>query len=181
MTPHLLRRFLILGILSIVAISLLLIQSAPARAGTDNISSPQRELAQQGPVQYAVKFICGRSSGLIVAPGIYYTAINVHNPSKDLAFRKRLSLPGAEAETPGEVGKTFGAKLGTDQSLEIDCPDILKLAPTQPKDGFLKGFVVIESEFELDVVAVYTAGSLLTRGQLVTMEIERVPARHIQQ
>jgi hypothetical protein len=33
--------------------------------------------------QYAAKFVCGRATptNLIVAPGQYFTAINVHNPN----------------------------------------------------------------------------------------------------
>ena len=56
---------------------------------------------------------------------------------------------------PGPVSKFHDAELGPDEALEIDCQDIFKLARTD--SGFLKGFVVIESEVELDVVAVYTA------------------------
>jgi len=43
--------------------------------------------------------------------------------------------------------------------------------------GFLKGFVVIESGLELDVVAVYTAAP--ERGQVVALHTERVPARRL--
>jgi hypothetical protein len=41
---------------------------------------------------------------------------------------------------------------------------------------FLKGFAIIESRIELDIVAVYTAAGA-TR-QIETLDIERVPARH---
>jgi len=66
----------------------------------------------------------------------------------------------------------FEARLGPDEALEIDCPDILKHAGTE---RFLKGFVVIESQSELDVVAVYTAAG--STGQVQTMALERVPPR----
>jgi hypothetical protein len=36
---------------------------------------------------------------------------------------------------------------------EIDCPDIRRHAETE---GFVKGFLVVETEAELDIVAVYT-------------------------
>ena len=67
----------------------------------------------------------------------------------------------------------LNAELGPDEALEIDCPDISKLAHTDA--GFLKGFVVIESEVELDVVAVYTAAG--RDEQVETLHTERVPAR----
>jgi hypothetical protein len=123
--------------------------------------------------QYAVKFICGKSAGDVVAPGTYFTAINVHNPSyKDIRFRKKvaIALPGEKA---GHVSKFFDAKLGPDQAMEIDCPDILKHAEISA--DFLKGFVVIESDVDLDVVAVYSAAG--REGMIETFDIERTLSR----
>jgi hypothetical protein len=123
--------------------------------------------------QYAAKFMCGKPESPVVAPGTYYTAINVHNPGeRAVGIRKKfaVALPG---ERPGPVSRFFDAKLGPDEAFEIDCPDILK--HTRARTGFLKGFAVIESDTELDVVAVYTAAGA-TR-QVQTLEIERVPAR----
>src|SRR5262249_51569475 len=44
--------------------------------------------------EYAVKFVCGKSEGKIVAPGEYFTAINVHNPNdeKPVGFRKKFAI-----------------------------------------------------------------------------------------
>lgn len=123
--------------------------------------------------QYAVKFVCGRSEGRVVAPGTYFTAINVHNPNaRGIEFRKKfaVALPG---EQPGPISRFFDAKLASDEAFEIDCPDILRRTGTGVR--FLKGFAVIESAQELDVVAVYTAAG--ARQQLETMEIERVKPR----
>jgi hypothetical protein len=83
---------------------------------------------------------------------------NVHNPTyTTIGFRKKIAtaLPGEE---PGPVSKFFDARLGPDEALEIDCRDIFKHA--ESRANFLKGFVVIESKVELDVVAVYTAAPL---------------------
>ena len=55
--------------------------------------------------QYAVKFVCGKSDGEVVAPGKYWTAINVHNPTERvIKFRKKIvvALP---SERPGPVCK----------------------------------------------------------------------------
>jgi hypothetical protein len=130
--------------------------------------------------EYAVKFICGAAipgkgqpDPGVVAHGFYYTAINVHNPGKEpVEFVKKFAqaLPGEKA---GRVSRFFSAGLKPDEALEIDCPDILKLFDF---NGFLKGFAVIQSKTELDVVAVYTAAPAPT-GTVVTLELERVPYR----
>jgi hypothetical protein len=107
----------------------------------------QAQFEQATLFQYAVKFVCGKSPGGVVAPGEYFTAINVHNPNeKGFRFKKKfaIALPG---ERPGRVSKFFDAKLGPDEAFEIDCPDIFE--KTETKEGFLKGFVVIESALEL--------------------------------
>lgn len=119
--------------------------------------------------QYPVKIVLGKSEGEVVAPGEYWTAINVHNPTyTTVKFRKKVAI-GLPSEQPGRVTRFFEAKLGPDEALEIDRRDILRHADT---DRFVKGFVVIESPLELDVVAVYTAAG--RDGFVVTLHIERV-------
>ena len=120
--------------------------------------------------EYAVKFVCGKPVAPVVAPGDYFTAINVHNPSpRPVSFRKKIAvaLPGEKA---GRISPFFQAQLKSDEALEIDCQDILRHAD---ENGFLKGFVVIETPSELDVVAVYTAG----HPAVETLEIEHVNPR----
>jgi hypothetical protein len=132
-------------------------------------------IAQPAEYEYAVKFVCGRGEAATVAgvaaAGPYFTAINVHNPSyRDTAtFRHKVSiaLPGLQV---GPISWRRPATLRPDESLEIDCPDIVAGFPGTP---FLKGFVVILSPIELDVVAVYSAGT----PTVTTLHTERVPAR----
>jgi hypothetical protein len=136
----------------------------------------ESQFAKPMTFQYAAKFVCGKSAGKVVAPGVYFTAVNVHNPTyRAIRFRMKIAvaLPGLK---PGPVSKFVDAKLGPDEALEIDCPDIHKIAET--KADFLKGFVVIESGVELDVVAVYTAAG--GDGQVETLHTERVPARRLE-
>jgi hypothetical protein len=131
--------------------------------------------------QYAAKVICGKSDGKVLAPGVYFTAINVHNPTYariGLRAKVAVALPGLQ---PGPVSDFYQAELGPDEALEIDCPDIFNSKifkfRERPRRGFLKGFVVIESDVELDVVAVYTAHG---RAKFVeTLHTERVPARRV--
>ena len=165
MTEHRYRNVLI-----ILAVCAAILAPGGAR------SAPQEETTLITPVmfQYAVKYVCGKSEAPVVAPGAYYTAINVHNPwTKDVEFRKKfaIALPG---EKQGPISKWFPTGLGPDGAYEIDCPDILKHLDTK---GFTKGFVVIESRFELDVVAVYTAAG--GTGRVETMDVETVKPRRI--
>lgn len=125
--------------------------------------------------QYVVKIICGLPDGKIIAQGKYFTSINLHNPSNEsiiFKYKVAIALPGMN---PGPVSDFVKGKLGPDQASEIDCPDIYRLIESREK--FLKGFVVIESQFKLDVVAVYTvAGS---DGYIETMDIERITPQHL--
>jgi len=128
--------------------------------------------------EYAVKFICGLSpptegQALVVARGFYLTAINVHNPGKEpIEFAKKfaIALPGEKA---GRISPYAAAVLKPDEALEIDCADIMRHLDA---GGFVKGFAVLQSKVELDVVAVYTAAGAPT-GTVTALEMERVPAR----
>jgi hypothetical protein len=128
--------------------------------------------------EYAVKFICGRTDGEILAPGVYYTAINVHNPTNTaVGLRKKfaVALPSERSAPPTRF---YDARLGPDEALEIDCPDIVRHLQEAGMDGpFFKGFAIIQSKVELDVVAVYTAAGA-DRG-VETLHTERVPARQV--
>ena len=43
-------------------------------------------------LEYAVKVVCGAPRTDAVAPGLYFTAINVHNPYPDtVLFRKKVA------------------------------------------------------------------------------------------
>lgn len=141
-------------------------------------NQPQGACASE--FQYAVKVVCGEVVSLDnvptpVAPGRYWTAINIHNPTKcqDAHFRWKVAVAN-----PGEAGPvTAFSRLVTlrpDEALEIDCPQVMR-ALAQPPPRFVKGYAVLESDIELDVVAVYTG----TPGPCGsnTFHTERVPAR----
>lgn len=139
-------------------------------------------VAAPGGFQYSAKFICGVAPvtkpplGGPVAPGTYYTAINVHDPAMqggtELRKKFAIALPG---EKVGKISGFTNEVLKADEAMEIDCPDILRHLEIKPGQ-FVKGFAVIQSTRELDVVAVYTAAASAT-GPVVTLEIERVPKR----
>ena len=124
--------------------------------------------------QYAVKVVCGKSDGKVVAPGEYWTAVNVNNPNlRSVKFRKKIAI-ALPSERAGPVTDFFSARLGPGEALEIDRADIYEHAK---QFDFIKGFVTIESGVELDVVAVYTAAG--SDGRVETLDIERVAPRRL--
>jgi len=142
------------------------------------IGTPLAGASGQAPAEYAVKIVCGAPDHPAVANGFYYTAVNVHNPSRGGAkprWKIALTLPGI---VPGPISQFFQTELKPDQALEIECSDIMRRSPIRGR--FLKGFVVIQSETELDVVGVYTAAQS-PDGRVVTLDIERVPVRRMTQ
>ena len=132
--------------------------------------------AQSRGVEYAVKAICGTPTDRpgALAEGAYFTAVNIHNPGPEpVRFRQKVATT-APNQAPGGISQFWDSALRPDQALEIDCNDIFRRAPTRTR--FIKGFLVIQSPSDLDVVAVYTAAPSV-RGTVVALEIERVPAR----
>jgi hypothetical protein len=143
-------------------------------AGLGCVALPRFASAQDTiVVQYAAKVMCGKSNRPGVAPGVYYSAINVHNPGRDsVQFRYKFALTGLNAQ-PGPITPWIPASLRYDQAVEIECTDSLMRVGR----GFAKGFLVIETTGEeLDVVGVYTVVGNTNRVQ--ALAIERVPVRH---
>ncbi len=126
--------------------------------------------------RYAAKIVCGASDGKVVAPGEYWTAVNVHNSSaKAVEVKKRfvVAFPGEDC---GPKTKTFEAKLDGDGAFEIDRDNIFAHTKDIGVTNWIKGFVILQCVAELDVVAVYT---VLGKGGNVSIHTERVPARKI--
>lgn len=136
--------------------------------------------------RYAAKFVCGVSvsknvNNALVAPGHYFTTINVHNADNAdrIEFRKRFSI-ALPRETQGPRTVFYPASLDSDRSLDIECADIYHHTGRAP-NSFLTGFAILESPGPLDVVGVYTAGSHQgtanpDTGPVSTFHMERVPA-----
>lgn len=124
-------------------------------------------------VQYAAKVMCGKSNRPGVAPGVYYSAINIHNPGRDsVLFRYKFALTGPNQQ-PGPITPWIPSSLRYDQAIEIECTDSL----VRVGRGFAKGFLVLETTHEeLDVVGVYTVVGSTKAVQ--ALAIERVPVRH---
>jgi hypothetical protein len=134
---------------------------------------------QEDRHEYSVKFVCGRrtaptavaSAWDAVAPGYYYTAINLRNVGPDTATVRTQVATTRPAPSPGVLVALSSLRIPPRLALELDCREIL--ASPHQLGGFLKGFVLLGSTAELEVVAVYSAG----RGPAVeTMDVERVGA-----
>jgi hypothetical protein len=129
--------------------------------------------------QYAVKVVCGRAStaaGTPVAPGQYWTAVNIHNPDKCKGARFRWKVAVGRPGEPGPISAYQTMRiLEPDRAIEIDCQQVMKaLSPSVP--AFVKGYVVIESDIELDVVAVYSTAQSPT-APVNSFHTERVHSR----
>jgi hypothetical protein len=134
---------------------------------------------------YPTKFVCGSLSGTSedpLVPGLYLTAINVHNPNKfTVQLEKKVVLAGPEDYEPYPPTGFVPFTLGPDQAFEIDCADIVDLltdAGIMPEVSFIKGFVVVAAPAELDVVGVYATTEEKTIGANggvgVSLDIEPV-------
>ena len=125
--------------------------------------------------QYAAKFICtsnipGTSqTSDAVLPGIYQTAVNIHNPQNRKArFRKKIASPLG-------ISKYFDGILEADGVTRVTCSQIQDFGITFIH-GF-EGFLVIESTDSLDVTAVYTAGE--RGGQVTSIDVEQINERKL--
>ena len=131
-------------------------------------------------LQYAAKFVCGEQESKggysypqAVASGHYYTTLNIHNPTdKTVTLRYKFAtvLPNGQ---PGPISPFYNRKLGPDEALSIDCSEMMLFL--NKKEELVDAFVVVESETDLDVAAVYSAAG---KGRKVeSFKVERIPPR----
>ncbi len=148
-------------------------------------AQPVPSLALEGRAknnQYAVKFLCGKAPGgdaaAVVAPGQYFTAVNVHNPARTgVGFIKKVALANA-FQKPGKVSKFVEGKLGPDEAMEVDCRELARMGGVAP-GALFGGYLVFETKegTELDIVAIYTAAS---GPGVASFHTERVAKRQVQ-
>ena len=114
---------------------------------------------------YAVKIVCVPELGPAdpaLVPAIYRTAVNVHNPWPQAARIVKwvtLSPPQGEPAIIGEQRHT--ETLEPYQAFDVDCVHMATkfgLDGRQVPGG--KGFLIIQSDQNLDVVGVYTSEEL---------------------
>ena len=163
------------------------------------------EAQQSGTQQvflYSAKFICGSIEGSgdnaaadepPVKPGNYATAINMHNVLDEPAHLKywaSIAFPANDGTGPvsGEVSVQLGAR----RAMELGCPQLSMLfaQPDFAQSRFVKGFVTIESDVEIEVAAVYTSEKLEIRtgpspnaiavGTGMSMDVEYIEPRIVE-
>jgi hypothetical protein len=149
-----------------------------------NPEDSARATAARYRYQYAAKVLCtanlpGTSQSTpSVLPGVYQTAINVHNPhEKAVTLRKKLAVavpPGGQK--PGPVSRFSKESLEPDQAISISCNEVARDFGITFVHG-AEGFLVIESTDRLDVVAVYTAGK--RGGEVESIAVEQIIGHEI--
>lgn len=137
--------------------------------------------------KYAAKFVCGDqadTNGLRLIRGRYATTINIHNASSaETLLHKQLSLSYPPNEQrPGQVYPIAWDWLHDNQSLKTDCDEIRqRFYNGRFPQGYIEGFITIDSNRPLDVVGVYTTGDINQEGQLLhsSIDIEQVKERDV--
>jgi hypothetical protein len=126
--------------------------------------------------QYAAKFLCtanipGTSQTTTsVLPGVYQTAVNIHNPNdQTVRWRRKITQPGLG------ISKFIEDQLKPDEAARVDCDQIAR--DFGPFIHGVEGFLVIESTQTLDVTAVYTAGK--NGGEVESIAVEQIRERKI--
>lgn len=118
----------------------------------------QNSLAQDYGIQQSQKFVCGKGDQRVAVFGTYLTAINIHNPlyvTVPFRWKVAVALPKL---SQGPISTFSSSRLGPDGASEVTCQDIRdQLGASAPNVSLLTGFVVIESNVELDIVGVYSA------------------------
>ena len=134
--------------------------------------------------EYSVKIVCGTRTeedegGL--APGLYTTTVNIHNPGPGMArFYKKLALtspPGGQRA--GEIWPIATDALAYDEALQTDCRELRRRAIPTSEASFIEGFLVIQSRGNLDVTAVYSTAATggNAGGAHSSVDVETIPGR----
>jgi subtilisin family serine protease len=163
--------------------------TAEVSANANNLLQPPQAFAVAGPFrlfpyEYPVRLACGTQS--VTKPfGRYDTSINVHNPlNKEIRFNKKLALaystgrsgPRIPRQAPGPIFPIAEDVLGWDQALATNCDIIGKElanvfpSSTQLQSSYYEGFLVIQSEDQLDVTAMYSSEPLEQKNLSVDVE-----------
>ena len=137
--------------------------------------------------EYATQINCSLANqDAALAEGFYKTLIDIHNPvasANAVRWKIAPAVPVTGAVTGGPVSNFADFNLGSDRAVRIECPAIrTRLAANGiTPSAVITGFVVIQSRFPLDVVALYTGAGFAAPagGPVSVMHGERVPGREI--
>jgi len=137
--------------------------------------------------EYAAKVLCGLQTDpqdLRLAPGLYATSINIHNPHDgETAFFKKLALAYPPAEQRAGAVVPIGVdSLAYDEALKTDCNELRGHVPegVAAQSSYFEGFVVVQSPVSLDVTGVYSTAAVDEDGQAAghsSIDVEVIPER----
>lgn len=164
------------------ALTVALLMVAQAASGQEQFQDPS-----QARYAYAVKFVCSKENADIeqgLLPGLYATAINVHNPSLELpAVYFKKFVRGLVFQKQGDPTEFERNEIKPNHAFEVECQEIIeRLQGTNAgvaAGATATGYVVFMTRRPLDIDAVYTAGPLST-GEVASIDVERVRARELQ-
>jgi hypothetical protein len=159
---------------ALLAAPLLLAQPASAQQGFQDPT--------QARFSYAVKFVCSKENGSLeegLLPGVYGTAINVHNPSLEqgVVYFKKF-VKGFVKQEQGEPTEFERKEVRPNHALEVECIEIMDRLGGAFATA--TGFVVFLTRRPLDITAVYTAGPLST-GEVASIDVEPIRAKRLPQ
>ena len=142
---------------------------------------PANAMDFQNKIMYSIKFACDK----LVVPNKergfisqnYSTLINVHNPSShSISFLKKAVIAPSEDEKRGQILKFMNETLKPNQSLSINCRDIIGLL-NYTSFQISDGFVVILSDEKLDVSSVYTTQDSIDVEYIQPTNLSSAPLR----
>jgi hypothetical protein len=150
--------------------------AVPAATAQEDFESPK-----QAGLSYAVKFVCSEANedvGTGLLPGVYATAINVHNPSlEQSAIYFKKFVQGFVKQEQGPPSEFERNEIKPNHAFEVECREILARLP-QPNPRTATGFVVFLTQRPLDITAVYTAGPL-SQQEVASIHVEPIAPRRL--
>jgi hypothetical protein len=150
------------GLIPVYLILAVVIVGLAIFGGSQLAGGEEAATATDGVYRYPVKVVCAPKLGPAkpaLVPGTYKTAVNVLNSSReDANIMKSLTLSVGMGKSPIS-GDAMADMLVPRAALDIDCRDLAGsmwgLKGIKVPGG--KGYVIIESDQQLTVTAVYTS------------------------
>ncbi len=148
-------------------------------------------LGDRTAFQYAVTFLCGSASETEdngvqqVTRGVYFTLINVHNPSSlavTFSWRAIVETKLGIALNPPQISGSRSITMNSSSVAKIDALDLFSVTTGSGDviiggSALLAGYAVILSPIELDVTVLYT--SRPQQGYVTSIDVKTVHPRTV--
>ena len=146
-------------------------------------STSLRPPGEQQLFVYSAKIVCvpelGKTSTALVPGAKYRTAVNVHNPWQEPAhIKKWVTLARPQGKRPIR-GQPIEERLEPTWAFDVDCVHMKNDfgLPDGASVAGGKGFLVIQSDRPLDVVAVYMTKK--NKGSGISIDVEYIQPQGI--